>query len=102
MPQTDGEGRRGDTTLPSRIVGHLRRDIPLALLDLGLLVPAYLGPLVLRFDGNVPERYWRGFWFFAPMLAVIHLLTNYLFGLYGQMWRYASVQEARRVVVAAL
>src|SRR5438270_287214 len=25
-----------------------------------------------------------------------------LFGLYGQMWRYASVQEARRVVLAGL
>jgi FlaA1/EpsC-like NDP-sugar epimerase len=37
---------------------------------------------------------------FVGVAAFLHLLANYLFGLYGQMWRYASVQEARRVVAA--
>jgi FlaA1/EpsC-like NDP-sugar epimerase len=35
---------------------------------------------------------------FVPIAVVIHVLTNSFFGLYGQMWRYASVEEARRVV----
>ena len=38
----------------------------------------------------------------ARRSSLIHLLSNYLFGLYGQMWRYASVQEARRVLLAGL
>ena len=89
-------------TLPGRIVALLRRDVPLALLDLLIVVTAYLVVLVLRLDGNVPQRMWAHFWWFMPIAVIAHLLANYLFGLYGQMWRYASVQEARRVVLAGL
>jgi FlaA1/EpsC-like NDP-sugar epimerase len=91
------DGRAG---LPGRIVGRVRRDVPLALLDALVVVPAYLIPLALRFNGDIPSEFWRAFWAFVPGLIVIHLLSNYLFGLYGQMWRYASVQEARRVVLS--
>ena len=86
--------------LPSRIVSRLRRDIPLVLLDAIVVVPAYLIPLALRFNGGVPSDRWRAYWLLLPVLVVIHLLSNYLFGLYGQMWRYASVQEARRVLLS--
>jgi FlaA1/EpsC-like NDP-sugar epimerase len=65
-----------------------------------VVVPAYLIPLALRYNGGVPPERWRAFWLIVPWLIVIHLLTNYLFGLYGQMWRYASVQEARRVLLS--
>ena len=61
---------------------------------------SYLIPLVFRFEGAVPARFWRGFWTLVPVILVLHVSANYLFGLYGQMWRYASVQEARRVVLA--
>jgi FlaA1/EpsC-like NDP-sugar epimerase len=82
------------------IVARLRRDVPLAVLDLVVAVSAYLIALVLRFEGAVPGDYWMSFWTFAPVVALIHVLANYLFGLYGQMWRYASVREARQIVVA--
>jgi FlaA1/EpsC-like NDP-sugar epimerase len=88
--------------LPDRIVAHLRRDIPLALLDLAAVFVAYLVPLVVRFGGAVPDVYWRAFWAFGATACLLHLLANYLFGLYGQMWRFASVLEARRVILAAL
>lgn len=86
--------------LPDRIVNRFARDVPLAFLDLLIAVVAYLGPLVLRFEGAVPDRYWRNFWVFLPVAVLLHLLANYLFGLYGQMWRYASVQEARRLLLS--
>ena len=60
----------------------------------------YLLTLALRFDGSVPDRYWSSFWRFLPIALAIHLVVNQLSGLYGQMWRYASVQEARRIVLA--
>ena len=88
------------TGLPMSIVRFVRRDVPLALLDIVALLGAYLTPLVFRFEGAVPDRFWRGFWTLAPFIIVLHVASNYLFGLYGQMWRYASVQEARRVVLA--
>ena len=86
--------------LPARLALRVRRNAPLGLLDLGVIVFAYLAPLVLRFNGAVPANYWSNFRSFLPLVVLIHLSANYLFGLYGQMWRYASVQEARRVVLA--
>jgi FlaA1/EpsC-like NDP-sugar epimerase len=92
--------RGSDSKIATRIVRRLRRDVPLALLDLALVFPAYLAPLALRFEGQIPTRYWHNFWIFVPIAASVHLLANHSFGLYGQMWRYASVQEARRLVLA--
>jgi FlaA1/EpsC-like NDP-sugar epimerase len=92
--------RETDTDLASRIVRRLRRDVPLAVLDLALVFPAYLGPLALQFEGRIPHFYWHNFWLFIPIVAALHLLANYVFGLYGQMWRYASIEEARRLALA--
>jgi FlaA1/EpsC-like NDP-sugar epimerase len=84
------------------MAASIRRDAPLAVMDVCAVLPAYLGPLVLRFDGAVPDSYWRNFWEFIPVAAAVHLGANLAFGLYGQMWRYASVREARRIAVAGL
>jgi FlaA1/EpsC-like NDP-sugar epimerase len=94
--QRQPEGRR----LPARIVTHMRRDVPLAILDALIVIPAYLIPMALRYNGGIPEDRWQEFWLVLPVVVLIHLLSNYLFGLYGQMWRYASVQEARRVLLS--
>ena len=88
--------------VPRSIVRRVRRDAPLVLLDLAIVLSAYLSTLVLRLEGDVPATYWRNFWIYLPLIAGIHLAVNHLFGLYGQMWRYASVLEARRVVLAGL
>jgi len=85
---------------PSKIVVFVRRDVALGALDLAIVLLAYLVPLVVRFDGSVPAGYWHDFWAFLPIAGLLHLSMNYVFGLYRQMWRYASVQEARRVVLA--
>jgi hypothetical protein len=79
---------------------RLRRDAPLAASDLGVAFFSYLLTLALRFDGSVPDRYWSSFWRFLPVALAIHLLVHRLCGLYDPMWRYASVQEARRIVLA--
>ena len=86
--------------LPERVVTHLRRNLPLLFLDAAVVFAAYLVPLVLRFEAEVPGAFWRRFLLFIPLVALVHLGANYVFGLYGQIWRYASVQEARRVVLA--
>ena len=79
---------------------RLRRDAPLAASDLGVAFFSYLLTLVLRFDGSVPTRYWSSFWRFVPVALAIHLVVHRLCGLYDPMWRYASVHEARRIVLA--
>jgi FlaA1/EpsC-like NDP-sugar epimerase len=98
----EGHGSsRTSNSRAARIVTLVRRDFPLAALDTSVVLVAYLMPLVVRFDGAVPLQYWANFWLFAPVAVGLHLLANFWFGLYGQMWRYASVQEARRLVLAA-
>jgi FlaA1/EpsC-like NDP-sugar epimerase len=91
----------GPPSLPSRLVAHLRRDVPLAVLDAVVVFLSYLLPLSLRFEGNVPGTYWENFWLLVPLFTAIHLAANLALGLYGQMWRYASVREARRVLAAS-
>jgi FlaA1/EpsC-like NDP-sugar epimerase len=70
-------------------------------MDMAMTMAAYLLPLVLRFEGWVPGRYWENYWRFLPLVVAIHLAANLLFRLYGHMWRYASIEEARRVIGAA-
>ena len=82
------------------LAARIRRDAPLALLDLGVASFAYLLTLALRFDGSVPDRYWSSFWRFLPVALAVHLVVNRFCGLYGPMWSYASVHEARKVVLA--
>jgi FlaA1/EpsC-like NDP-sugar epimerase len=105
VPESDGTQHETHESYPrrnwpGRIVTFLQRDVPLVLLDLAIVFVSYLALLVIRFDGEVPPRYWGTYWAFVPVAGCLHLLMNYMFGLYGQMWRYASVQEARRVLLA--
>jgi FlaA1/EpsC-like NDP-sugar epimerase len=87
---------------PARIVAWLRRDITLVLMDLVIVVVSYLIALVIRFEGSVPPLYWENFWFFMVAACLGYLYLNLAFGLYGQMWRYASVREARRVLASGV
>jgi FlaA1/EpsC-like NDP-sugar epimerase len=90
----------GSNGIPTHVVSILRRDLPLVVLDAVIVAGVYLALLVVRFDGAVPSSYWRGFRVFIVIVLSVHLLSNASFGLYGQMWQHASVQEARRLLLA--
>jgi FlaA1/EpsC-like NDP-sugar epimerase len=90
----------GRRSLPDRIVGRLRHNLALAAMDLAVVFFAYLTPLVIRLEGQVTSHYWSNFKWFVLFAGALHLAVNRLFGLYGEMWRYASVDEARRVVAS--
>src|SRR2546428_5206154 len=51
---------------------------------------AYIAALLLRFEGDVPARYWRGYLAIAPVFTVASLIAYQLAGLYEGLWRYAS------------
>jgi FlaA1/EpsC-like NDP-sugar epimerase len=86
----------------SILIRRFRRDVPLVILDVAAGFAAYIIALVLRFDGAVGREYWEGFQRLAIFIVGLHIVANYLFGLYGQMWRYASVPEARRVLASGI
>jgi FlaA1/EpsC-like NDP-sugar epimerase len=72
------------------------------LLDAFFVSVAFGLILVLRFDGAVPERFWQQFVTSLPMIILITLAMNWLWGLYGQIWKHASVLEARRIILATM
>jgi FlaA1/EpsC-like NDP-sugar epimerase len=89
------------TRMAQRAV-RLRADLALGVLDAILLAAAYTLTLLLRFDGSVPDAHWRDFGRFLPVAVFVGLAANVLWGLYGQVWRHASMQEARRLLASGL
>ena len=55
-----------------------------------LLQLAFVGALLLRFEGAVPAAYWRGYRIVAPWFTALSLAGYFLAGLYHGLWRYAS------------
>ena len=82
------------------LAAQMRADLLFATFDLVLVSAAYIGVMVLRFDGTVPSCSWDGFYRFLVVALVVHLSSNWAWGLYGRLWRHASIQEARQVVLA--
>jgi FlaA1/EpsC-like NDP-sugar epimerase len=80
----------------------IRGDLPFVLLDAVLVGFVYVALMALRFDGSVPDIWWTRFRVFLPAALIVHLIVNRLVGLYGPIWRYASIREAQRLFVAGL
>jgi FlaA1/EpsC-like NDP-sugar epimerase len=72
----------------------------MALFDAVLVIASFMMLLFVRFNGAIPAKYSGQLFDFLPFIVASHLTANYLFGVYGQIWKHASVAEARRVVMA--
>ena len=83
-----------------RLIRRIRSDLPLALVDIMLVAGSFLVLLAVRFDGNIPSQYQSRLFAFLPVIILVHLGSNLAWGLYGQIWKHASVAEARRIVFA--
>ena len=87
----------------ARLAGHVvraRADLFLAVLDVLFMTAGYTMALLLRFDGAVPRVHWSPFLDFLPFALAASVMANRICGLYGQIWRHASMQEAQRLLVA--
>ncbi len=86
----------------ARRASRARDDVALLLIDGLTVVGSYLTCLVVRFEGSVPDRYWAPLGRFILLALGVHVAANWIWGLYRQMWRHASVIEARRVVISSV
>lgn len=88
----------------ARALAGVRSDISFAIVDCVLIAVCYTAALVIRFADRqgIDPNWWDGFAVFLPVAIGIHLLSNALFGAYGHVWEFASVEEAMRLVVATL
>jgi FlaA1/EpsC-like NDP-sugar epimerase len=95
-----GEPERSHWSALAGWVVRSRADLALAALDAGLLMASYAIVLLLRFDGSVPSSNWANFLTWLPVAVAVGIGSLWSFGLYGQVWRHASAQEARRLLGA--
>ena len=72
---------------------------PLFMGDVLLIMVAWAGALLLRHDGDVSVEAWIGLAEFVPLVLVLTLGGYAVAGLYSGLLRFASVLEARQILV---
>lgn len=70
---------------------YIRKSI-LLILDIILIGAALLSAYFLRFEGYLGS-YFEQYQDVVVFVIIIYIFSNWLFGLYRKMWRYASIQE---------
>jgi FlaA1/EpsC-like NDP-sugar epimerase len=63
---------------------------------------AWIAAYLLRFNFDTSDPYFVGVWPTLPWILVAQTGVFLLFGLYRGLWRYASVPDLRRIVLAAV
>ena len=77
----------------------------LVVYDIVAVNLSYFGALWLRFDlrfSSIPETYLGAFLRFAPFYTVFCILVFAALRLYNSLWRFASISELNRVLVATV
>ena len=91
-----------DHELPTTVYRWARRreNLSLVLIDVGIVAAAWLLALVAGFEADVPHDVVdRALLIVGPPIA-LQIVVHRAAGLYGPVWRYASIEEAARVVAA--
>jgi FlaA1/EpsC-like NDP-sugar epimerase len=76
------------------------RAILVFLHDLGAVAVAWLAAYWLRFNFEIPAEFSAAMWAALPIVALVHGVSFYLFGLYRGLWRFASVPDLKRILFA--
>lgn len=84
----------------ARQASRLREDLVAKVVDAGLVAVTLATALLLHYEGDVPVEYRSNALETLPFVIVLVLVANQLSGLYDQVWRHASIVEARRHVAA--
>ena len=75
----------------------------LLFLDIISILMAYLAALLLRFDfifSRIPRQYLDGYIWSMPYWIIITIVVFYALRLYHSIWRFAGLDEAKRIVQA--
>lgn len=73
----------------------------LALLhDLAAVAVCWLAAYLFRFNFEVPDEFFSRAFRFLPVILVLQAPVFWLFGLYRGIWRYASLMDLRRIILA--
>jgi UDP-GlcNAc:undecaprenyl-phosphate GlcNAc-1-phosphate transferase len=90
---TDERDGRGRALLPTLADFTYKRRIFEVLCDVAVIVIAYYGAFLLRFDGELVSPYYQLFMSSLPLVIVLQLGTFLMLGLYAGLWRYTSMSD---------
>ena len=68
--------------------------------DLTAVALAWTASFWLRFNLEVPDEYRALMWGCLPWVLLTHAVVFWVFGLYRGLWRYASLPDLQRIVLA--
>src|SRR5665647_1304104 len=74
----------------------------LILFQISLLVLAYAGSYLLRFEGLIPQKYHDTMLWTLPHFVLVQGVVFYFLGLYRGLWRYVGFTDLRNIIRAAL
>jgi len=72
----------------------------LAVIDAGILNFSMFFSFLIRFDGLIPSGYLNSYLLTALPVTLANLMVFFLFGLYSQIWAYASIAALLSIVYA--
>jgi len=72
------------------------------LLDIALCNVAMILAQQFRFEVQIPEVFFRRYLNIAPVMTLLCLISFWGFGLYRNMWQYASAESVLQIVAATL
>ena len=68
--------------------------------DLTMVVLAWLGAYWLRFNLDIPAEFTHAMWSALVVVIPVQGIVFYAFGLYRGLWRFASVSDLKRILIA--
>jgi FlaA1/EpsC-like NDP-sugar epimerase/dTDP-4-amino-4,6-dideoxygalactose transaminase len=95
-------GEPVDHELPTTVYRWARRreNLSLVLIDIGIVTAAWLLALAAGFEADVPSDVVERALLVVGPPIVVQIAVHWAAGLYGPVWRYASIEEAVRVMAA--
>lgn len=70
--------------------------------DYTLILLAYYGAFLLRFDGELVAPHWVRFRASIPLVTATQLLVFLAAGIYGGIWRYTGLRDIRRLALTVV
>jgi FlaA1/EpsC-like NDP-sugar epimerase/dTDP-4-amino-4,6-dideoxygalactose transaminase len=91
-----------DHELPTTVYRWARRreNLSLVLIDVGIVTAAWLLALAAGFEADVPTDVTDRLVLVVAPPILLQIGVHWVAGLYGPVWRYASIEEAVRVMAA--
>ncbi len=78
----------------------MKRNVLIFLHDLLMVALAWLGAYWLRFNLDIPAEFAVTMWSALGIVVPVQGAVFYAFGLYQGLWRFASVSDLKRILLA--